>query len=165
METIKGALETRQVTIYFLAVIAGAALGLTLPGARSFEPLINPALALMLFAHLYASAADGNRQRITQCPLYGRPGSGELHRDTDHCRQFDPVSARLADASSGCAVRPARAAGRQAGCTSGTPGYLIRQSGFVLGLIPELAGDFATGVCGTRRCSCAASRDPDVNHC
>jgi len=42
-------LETRQVWIYFTAVVAGAVVGLQLPGAATWEAAINPALALMLF--------------------------------------------------------------------------------------------------------------------
>lgn len=50
METLRSAFEARQVAIYFLAIIAGAALGLAVPAAGSFEGVINPALAVMLFA-------------------------------------------------------------------------------------------------------------------
>lgn len=50
METLKSVFESRQVTIYFLAIIAGGALGLAMPAASAFEGVINPALAVMLFA-------------------------------------------------------------------------------------------------------------------
>lgn len=50
MEKLRSALDARQVTIYFLAIIGGSAFGLTTPAASSFERVINPALALMLFA-------------------------------------------------------------------------------------------------------------------
>lgn len=50
MKTLRSVLEARQVTIYFLAIIGGAALGLTTPAASSFERAINLALAVMLFA-------------------------------------------------------------------------------------------------------------------
>lgn len=50
MGTLRGTLETRQVAIYFLAIAGGAVFGLTIAGARSLESLINPALAVMLFA-------------------------------------------------------------------------------------------------------------------
>lgn len=42
-------LETRQVAIYFAAVVLGVVTALILPGAPALEPVINPALALMLF--------------------------------------------------------------------------------------------------------------------
>lgn len=50
MEALRSVLEARQVTLYFLAIIAGAVLGLTVPAASAFESIINPALAAMLFA-------------------------------------------------------------------------------------------------------------------
>lgn len=50
MEALRGTLEARQVTIYFLSIAAGAVLGLTISGASSLEVIINPALAVMLFA-------------------------------------------------------------------------------------------------------------------
>lgn len=50
MKTLRSLLEARQVTIYFLAIIGGAALGLTTPAAGAFERIINPALAVMLLA-------------------------------------------------------------------------------------------------------------------
>lgn len=50
MEAVRSVLESRQVALYFLAIIAGAALGLTVPAASAFESIINPALAVMLFA-------------------------------------------------------------------------------------------------------------------
>lgn len=43
------ALERAQIAIYFIAVIAAAAVSLAWPGSGALEPLINPALALMLF--------------------------------------------------------------------------------------------------------------------
>src|SRR5690606_16448372 len=46
----RGLLEARQVAIYFLAMIGGAVVGLTVPAAAAMERAINPALALMLFA-------------------------------------------------------------------------------------------------------------------
>jgi len=49
MEALRSVLEARQVTLYFLAIIAGAVLGLTVPAASAFESIINPALAAMLF--------------------------------------------------------------------------------------------------------------------
>lgn len=41
--------ETRQVTIYFGAMLLGALAGVLIPGTEALEPAINPALALMLF--------------------------------------------------------------------------------------------------------------------
>ncbi len=50
MEHIRTVLEARQVVIYFAVIALGAILGLTVPGMSALEILINPALALMLFA-------------------------------------------------------------------------------------------------------------------
>ncbi|WP_189384482.1 arsenic resistance protein [Advenella faeciporci] len=50
MKSLKGVLEARQVPIYFLAIIGGAVLGLVTPWTSNFESVINPALAVMLFA-------------------------------------------------------------------------------------------------------------------
>jgi ACR3 family arsenite efflux pump ArsB len=47
--TLRDALETRQVWIYFAAVLAAAMVGLLIPGTEALESTINPALALMLF--------------------------------------------------------------------------------------------------------------------
>ena len=41
--------ETRQVTIYFGAMLLGTLAGVLIPGTEALEPAINPALALMLF--------------------------------------------------------------------------------------------------------------------
>lgn len=49
LDAAREALERNQVVIYFVAVIAAAALSLAWPGSGALEPLINPALALMLF--------------------------------------------------------------------------------------------------------------------
>ncbi len=49
LEFIREALERNQVVIYFITLIAAAALSLAWPGSAALEPLINPALALMLF--------------------------------------------------------------------------------------------------------------------
>lgn len=50
MEALRSTLEARQVLIYFLAIAVGALSGLTIPSTSSLEVIINPALALMLFA-------------------------------------------------------------------------------------------------------------------
>lgn len=50
LESGREALERNQVAIYFIAVVAAAAVSFTWPGSSVLEPLINPALALMLFA-------------------------------------------------------------------------------------------------------------------
>ena len=42
-------LEGRQVGIYFLSVLLGAAIAILVPGTAAWESAINPALALMLF--------------------------------------------------------------------------------------------------------------------
>lgn len=42
-------LEARQIAIYFVAVLFGALAGVLIRGTESLEPVINPALALMLF--------------------------------------------------------------------------------------------------------------------
>ena len=49
MSTLRGALEHRQVTIYFAAVVLAAVAAYVLPGMTALEPAINPALAFMLF--------------------------------------------------------------------------------------------------------------------
>lgn len=46
---LRALMETRQVAIYFGAVLLGALAGALIPGAAALEPAINPALALMLF--------------------------------------------------------------------------------------------------------------------
>ncbi|QSF55643.1 MULTISPECIES: arsenic resistance protein [Brevundimonas] len=46
---LRDALETRQVWIYFAAVIVAVAVGLLVPSTEILEGAINPALALMLF--------------------------------------------------------------------------------------------------------------------
>ncbi len=48
-DQLREALETRQITVYFVAVLLGFVAALTIPGTTAFEPAINPALALMLF--------------------------------------------------------------------------------------------------------------------
>lgn len=50
MENLRGLLEDNQVKIYFITIFIGAILGLTFSGTASLESVINPALALMLFA-------------------------------------------------------------------------------------------------------------------
>lgn len=49
LESVRDALERKQVAIYFIAVVVAAAVSFIWPGSRVLEPLINPALALMLF--------------------------------------------------------------------------------------------------------------------
>lgn len=49
LESVREALERNQVAIYFIAVVAAAAVSFVWPGSSALEPLINPALALMLF--------------------------------------------------------------------------------------------------------------------
>jgi ACR3 family arsenite efflux pump ArsB len=49
MSSLREALETHQVAIYFAAIAIGAAAALWEPRTVMLEPLINPALALMLF--------------------------------------------------------------------------------------------------------------------
>ncbi|WP_293827567.1 bile acid:sodium symporter [Brevundimonas sp. C43] len=46
---LRETLETRQVWIYFAAVLVAVAVGLLIPGTEALEGAINPALALMLF--------------------------------------------------------------------------------------------------------------------
>jgi ACR3 family arsenite transporter len=46
---LKDLLDTRQPWIYFGAVALGAALALSIPGTAALQPVIEPALALMLF--------------------------------------------------------------------------------------------------------------------
>lgn len=49
LEPVRKVLERNQVAIYFFAVVAAAAVSYVWPGSGTLEPLINPALALMLF--------------------------------------------------------------------------------------------------------------------
>ncbi|WP_028605636.1 arsenic resistance protein [Ottowia thiooxydans] len=49
MPDVRERLETHQVLIYFTAIGAAALCALALPDTRSLEPLVNPALAFMLF--------------------------------------------------------------------------------------------------------------------
>lgn len=46
---MRDTLEANQIAIYFTAALAGALIGWLVPGARTLEGAINPALALMLF--------------------------------------------------------------------------------------------------------------------
>jgi hypothetical protein len=48
-ESVREALERNQVAIHFIAVVAAAAVALAWPASGALEPLINPALALMVF--------------------------------------------------------------------------------------------------------------------
>lgn len=50
MDDIRAALEARQVGIYFLSILAGAVLGASFSALAALEMVVNPALALMLFA-------------------------------------------------------------------------------------------------------------------
>ena len=43
-------LEHHQIPLYVLAIIAGVAIGLAVPGAPGLEVAINPVLALLLYA-------------------------------------------------------------------------------------------------------------------
>lgn len=49
MSTLRENLEQRQVTIYFVAVAAGALAASVVPGTSALEGAINPTLAIMLF--------------------------------------------------------------------------------------------------------------------
>jgi ACR3 family arsenite efflux pump ArsB len=49
LDSGREALERNQIPIYFTAVVIGAVIALAWPGSSALEPLINPALALMLF--------------------------------------------------------------------------------------------------------------------
>lgn len=49
LNSVREALERNQVTIYFVAVIFAACLSFAWPESGALEPLINPALAVMLF--------------------------------------------------------------------------------------------------------------------
>lgn len=50
LDDLKNTLEARQVAVYFVAVALGGGAALTLSGTSSWESIITPALALMLFA-------------------------------------------------------------------------------------------------------------------
>jgi ACR3 family arsenite efflux pump ArsB len=49
LESIREALERNQIAIYFIAVVIAAIVALIWPASSALEPLINPALAVMLF--------------------------------------------------------------------------------------------------------------------
>ncbi len=49
MQDVRGALESRQIAIYFCAVAVAAGIGLVVPGTAALEVAVNPALALMLY--------------------------------------------------------------------------------------------------------------------
>lgn len=49
MQQIREALESRQIAIYFCAVVVAAGIALLVPGTAALEGAINPALALMLY--------------------------------------------------------------------------------------------------------------------
>lgn len=49
LEALREALERNQIAIYFIAVVAAAAVSFAWQGSSALEPVINPALALMLF--------------------------------------------------------------------------------------------------------------------
>jgi ACR3 family arsenite transporter len=50
LRSVRDTLEAKQIALYFTAVTAGALVAVTLPGVVALEAVINPALALMLFA-------------------------------------------------------------------------------------------------------------------
>lgn len=49
MQQLRDTLETRQIAIYFCAVVLAAVIALLIPGTTMLEAAINPALALMLY--------------------------------------------------------------------------------------------------------------------
>lgn len=64
-------LETRQVWIYFAAVIAAAAVGLLVPGTAAWESAINPALALMLFVTFLQVPVSALRRALKDVRFLG----------------------------------------------------------------------------------------------
>jgi ACR3 family arsenite transporter len=50
LRSVREALEEQQIAVYFAAVAAGVLVALTVPGTGALEAVINPALAIMLFA-------------------------------------------------------------------------------------------------------------------
>jgi ACR3 family arsenite transporter len=50
LRSVREALEEQQIAVYFAAVAVGVLVALTLPGAGALEAVINPALAILLFA-------------------------------------------------------------------------------------------------------------------
>jgi ACR3 family arsenite transporter len=50
LRSVRETLEEQQIAVYFAAVAVGVLVALTLPGAGALEAVINPALAIMLFA-------------------------------------------------------------------------------------------------------------------
>jgi len=73
LQSVREALEEQQITVYFAAVAVGVLVALTLPGAGALEAVINPALALMLFA------------TFLQVPL------AELRRAVANLRRTEPL--------------------------------------------------------------------------
>ncbi|HAO59029.1 MAG TPA: arsenic resistance protein, partial [Psychrobacter sp.] len=49
MDNLRTLLETRQISIYFVATILALLVGIMVPQIADFQWAINPALALMLF--------------------------------------------------------------------------------------------------------------------
>jgi|ThiBiot_300_plan_2_1041538.scaffolds.fasta_scaffold10531_4 ACR3 family arsenite transporter len=50
LQALRDRLESGQVGIYFLTVACAAVIGWAAPGTESWESIITPALAVMLFA-------------------------------------------------------------------------------------------------------------------
>jgi hypothetical protein len=50
LRSVRDTLEAQQIALYFTAVVAAALIALALPGVAALEAVINPTLAVMLFA-------------------------------------------------------------------------------------------------------------------
>src|SRR4051794_12832451 len=66
IQTVRGVMETRQISIYFGVVILAAVIGLLVPGTRTFEVGIIPALAFMLFVTFLQVPLADLRRAIAQ---------------------------------------------------------------------------------------------------
>jgi hypothetical protein len=88
LRSVRDTLEAKQIALYFTAVTAGALVAVTLPGVVALEAVINPALALMLFATFLqvplADTSSGSGQPSLSCSF----ARDEFRCDPARCRDF-----------------------------------------------------------------------------
>lgn len=71
MQAVRDALENRQVTIYFVAVLLAAVLAWQLPGTEALEAAVEPALAFMLLVTFLQVPLVELRQAFTRLRFIG----------------------------------------------------------------------------------------------
>ncbi|WP_295476952.1 arsenic resistance protein [uncultured Pseudomonas sp.] len=71
MQAVRDALENRQVTIYFVAVLLAAVLAWRLPGTEALEAAVEPALAFMLLVTFLQVPLVELRQAFTRLRFIG----------------------------------------------------------------------------------------------